>query len=44
MKEVMEHSSWDELTCSKWLGAILHLERKRFYRSVDITYKKKSNK
>lgn len=39
----MEHSSLEKLTCPKWLCAILHLERERFYHSVDITYKDESS-
>lgn len=38
----MENFPLEKLTCSKWLCAILHLERERLHHSVDITYKEES--
>lgn len=32
-----------KLTCPKWLSAVLHLKWKRFYHSVDVTYKEESS-
>lgn len=40
MKDVVEQSSLDKLTCPKWLCAILHVERERFDYGVDISYRK----